>query len=115
MRFLVVVGILVSLVAPTCYAACPSAPRLICAEYFNSAAVVEAKLARTSHIVPTDEQDGYVYAMETTKVLRGNTASEFEIYEENSSSRASFDWVPGRTYLLFLIRPPNGKRYLVDG
>ena len=49
-------------------AACPATSRMICAEYFQSDAVVQAKLLNTRHVVFKDEMDGYVYTLETGKL-----------------------------------------------
>ena len=87
------------------YAVCGAPlPRLVCAEYFKSKAVVTAKLIRTKAII---DKDGFVtanvYYMRTAKLLRGTIAPEFEIYEGNDSGRAGFDWKVGESYLLFLF------------
>ncbi len=58
--------------------------------------------------------DGYVYRLQTSRVLRGRIGSSFRVYEENSSGRASFDWTRGEQYLLFLRPGGNGTWYL-DG
>jgi hypothetical protein len=108
MRKLCFAVLFISLVQSTAFAFCKNLPRLVCAEYSNSKLVVIAKLIRTKHVIPADvrEQDGFVYTLETARILKGETGQTFRIYEENSSGRASFGWIEGETYLLFL--DPNG-------
>jgi len=79
-------------------------PRLVCAEYFRSTLVVTATLITTTPI-PEDEPDSpyaRVYALRVNRTLRGKAPATLQVYEENSSGRAGFDWVRGREYLLFL-------------
>lgn len=97
---------------PTAQAFCNNLPRLICAEYSNSDAVVIAKPTHTRHVVPEREEDGYIYTLVTNRVLRGEIGSSFRIYEENSSGRAGFTWTRGESYLLFLKRDADGTFYL---
>jgi hypothetical protein len=87
---------------PTAFAYCKPLPRLICAEYSNSDAVVTATLLKKEHFSPPDKQDWFIYTLETTKVLKGNIEKKFRVYEENSSGRAPFIWKKGESYLLFL-------------
>ena len=90
-------------------------PRLVCAEYFKSQAVVTAKLLHIKHVAGK-EVDGYLYEMETDKAFRGDLGLTFSIYEENSSGRSTFDWKPGRPYLLFLQSYSNRDRgWVLDG
>jgi hypothetical protein len=90
-------------------------PRLLCAEYFKSQAVVIAKLIRVRHAIPKDEQDWFIYTLRTQRVFRGGTDSVFRVYEENSSARAGFDWRVGRPYLLFLDFDKTEKAWELDG
>jgi len=90
-------------------------PRLVCAEYFRSQAVVIAKLTRVRHVVPANEQDGLFYTLRTERVLRGGIDTVFRIYEENSTSRASFDWKVGQSYLLFLNHYQSTNAWGLDG
>ena len=90
-------------------------PRRVCAEYFNSNAVVIARLDHIRHVVPKNEQDYYLYRLVTTKILRGKVASVFTIWEENSSGRASFDWKRGASYLLFVDPRQDSKDFVIDG
>jgi hypothetical protein len=77
-------------------------PRLVCAEYFKSQAVVQAKLVSVKYVPERNGASSHLYRMQTLKVQRGEIGQSFDIYEENSSGRATFDWKPGRPYLLFL-------------
>ena len=90
-------------------------PRLVCAEYFNSQAVVTATLVAKKHVVPKDKMDWFVYTLQTKTVLRGTTPASFPIYEENSSGRATFGWKVGTTYLLFLWYSKEGGAWELDG
>jgi len=96
------------------FAYCKNLPRLVCAEYSNSRLVVIASLVRTKHVMPKsqDEPDGFIYTLETARILKGETGQTFQIYEENSSGRAPFFWVKGETYLLFLNSNPDGTWWL---
>jgi hypothetical protein len=38
-----------------------------------------------------------------------------QIHEGNDSGRATFDWVPGGKYLLFLFYVPREKSWELDG
>jgi hypothetical protein len=89
-------------------------PRLVCAEYFSSEVVVGAKLVRSEHIVPTNDIDGHVYEMRTEKVVGGKIGNSFQVWEENSSGRAGFEWVVGGSYLLFLYSKED-RGWLLDG
>ena len=107
--------ILVALLPACVYAVCGEPhPRLVCAEYFQSQAVVEAKLARSTYIASPNDMDGHIYEMKTEKILRGNPGKSFDTWEENSSGRATFDWTPGRSYLLFLSSQ-QARGWVLDG
>ena len=90
------------------FAWCSVLPRLVCAEYSQSKLVVIAKLTHKQHFQPHDEQDYYVYTLETSRTLRGVVSTKFRVWEENSSGRASFNWSVGKTYLLFLNPTDDG-------
>jgi len=93
-------------------------PRLVCAEYFSSQVVVEATLVTTRTVPDKDNQEaalGYFYKMRTNKLLRGDIAAQFQIYEGNDSGRSTFEWKPGRKYLLFLFYAADSKSWAVDG
>jgi hypothetical protein len=89
-------------------------PRLVCAEFFDSQVVVEATLVRSNYIAPANDMDGHIYDMQTEKMLRGKISPLFQIWEENSSGRATFGWKPGRSYLLFL-HSKMGDGWVLDG
>jgi hypothetical protein len=95
--------------------ACPPGPRLVCGEYFNSAAGVIARLDSIKHVQPPNEMDYFLYRLTTTKSLRGHIPTDFTIWEENSSGRAPFSWSRGTSYLLFLDRLQGSKFYDLDG
>jgi hypothetical protein len=99
-------------------------PRLVCSEYFASRVVVEATLVRTSD--DESEMDkkanpdlppaAYIYSLRVNRVHRGKAARTIFVYEANDSGRATFDWVPGREYLLFLFESSERKgAWALDG
>jgi len=111
------VGFLLSL-PPSAAAFCNEPqPRLVCAEFFSSPLIVEATLVQKSHEPGTgDELDGYVYSLHVNRTVRGEAARTIRVYEENSSGRATFDWVARRDYLLFLFPLTNKKgMWALDG
>jgi hypothetical protein len=89
-------------------------PRLVCAEYFSSQVVIQAKLVRSKYVAPSNDVDGHLHQMQTEKVLRGGIGTSFQIWEENSSGRATFPWRTGRSYLLFLLSKGN-RGWVLDG
>ncbi len=117
MRILSTLAILVCFMPPRGYGVCEAPrPRLVCAEYFNSKAVVTAQLIRAKTIVDNDGLiSAHVYSMRTIKVIHGSVSSDFEVYESNDSGRATFDWSPGNSYLLFLNHFSNGEDWGLDG
>lgn len=92
-------------------------PRLVCAEYFKEQVVVVARLVRSRYVEPKnpDAIDYHLYSMQSERVLRGQIAPAFRIYEENSSGRAGFDWKEGETYLLFLSYRKQDRGWELDG
>jgi hypothetical protein len=93
-------------------------PRRVCAEYYATTVVVEARLLRAT--VNRDKQypAGILsrnYQMSTSLILRGNIDESFQIHEENDSGRAGFYWVRGRSYLLFLTYDKQTKAWVLDG
>jgi hypothetical protein len=81
-------------------------PRLVCAEYFASELVIEASLVQTSIVSDKDDPEGisaHIYTLRVDEVLRGKAVDKIRVYEGNDSGRATFDWVPERQYLLFLL------------
>lgn len=115
MRSVAPLLVLVALLYTRASAVCSAPqPRLVCAEYFASQAVVEAKLVGSEYIAPANDIDGHVYHLKTEKTLRGNTGPTFDVWDENSSGRTTFDWTSGHSYLLFLLRKGD-RGWVVDG
>jgi hypothetical protein len=107
---------LISFISATCYAACGEPqPRMVCAEYFRSEAVVAAKVMRITHTTPKHEMDFYVYELQTQTTIRGKIQKSFRIWEENGSARPGFDWRRGRSYLLFLRYMKDRDAWDLDG
>jgi len=75
---------------------------------------VQAKLIRSEYITPGNEMDGHLYTMKAEKILRGQIDSSFQVWEENSSGRATFDWNEGDPYLLFLYTEYK-RGWVLDG
>jgi carboxypeptidase family protein len=93
-------------------------PRLVCAEYFASQLVVEATLVQTGELHDKDDPEGisaYVYTLRVNRALRGKITGTIRVYEGNDSGRATFGWVPGRDYLLFLFYAASEKSWELDG
>lgn len=94
-------------------------PRLVCAEYFASQLVVEATLVQTRELHDIDDPEGisaFVYTLRVKRVLRGTVAGTIRVHEGNDSGRATFDWVEGREYLLFLFQSAEQKgAWALDG
>lgn len=91
-------------------------PRLVCAEYSQSKAVVIAKLIGVTS--DSKEYPSYfVYKFAVVKRLRGRVPYSFELYEGNDSGRASFNWRLNKQYLLFLIQadPSTHYQWTIDG
>ncbi len=85
-------------------------PRLACAEYFNSAFVVTATLTKTTPIPGgAGYPQAWIYTLRINRILRGKPLATVQVFEENSSGRAGFAWVPGQGYLLFLNHAENGE------
>jgi hypothetical protein len=93
-------------------------PRLVCAEYFASQLVVEATLVQTGELHEKDDPGGisaYLYTLRVNRALRGKIDGTIHVYEGNDSGRATFDWVPGKGYLLFLSYAASEKSWKLDG
>jgi hypothetical protein len=93
-------------------------PRLVCGEYFASQLVVEATLVRTRIIHEKGDPEGilaHVYTLHVESVFRGTGTRLIQVYEGNDSGRASFDWVRGSRYLLFLFHFPQENAWALDG
>lgn len=109
--------LIVLLISPCAWCVCQvPQPRLVCAEYSQSKAVVIAKL-----ISATSDSKKYpsyfLYRLVVVKRLRGQVSQTFELYEGNDSGRPGFIWKLNEQYLLFLIRPdpPTLSQWTVDG
>jgi hypothetical protein len=83
-------------------------PRLVCAEYFNSAFVVTATLTKATTIPENASAPvARIYTLRVNRILRGKPQVVVQVFEENSSGRAGFAWVLGQEYLLFLSYSEN--------
>ena len=87
-------------------------PRTVCAEYINSQVVVIAKLLSIREV---GDNDGHFYSLATVTSLRGQVDSSFQVWEENSSGRATFDWKKGVEYLLFTSFSKQDRAWVIDG
>lgn len=58
---------------------------------------------------------GHFYTLETSMRLRGQIDSSFQVWEENSSGRATFGWAVGTAYLLFLSYDEPAHAWILDG
>lgn len=93
-------------------------PRLICAEYFHSQLVVEATLIQTRELHAKEDPEAvlaHVYTLRVNQTLRGKLDRTINVYEGNDSGRATFDWVPEGTYLLFLFHVAGEEAWVLDG
>jgi Carboxypeptidase regulatory-like domain len=93
-------------------------PRLVCAEYAHSQAVVIAKLTAVRRAVDKNDPDGidgHFYTLVAREVLRGKIGPTFQVWEENSSGRAPFDWKKGEDYVLFLNYYEQDQAWGLDG
>jgi hypothetical protein len=90
-------------------------PRLVCAEYFSSQVVVEATVTKIRDIDDDKFPTAFVYSLRADRLLRGHIARTFQVYEENDSGRAAFEWKIGREYLLFLNYSQSDKGWELDG
>lgn len=91
-------------------------PRMVCAEYSQSKAVVLAKLVGVTS-VPKDDPDYFIYKLSVVRTLRGQAPQSIKLYEGNDSGRATFDWKLNKKYLLFLIQPNPATHndWTIDG
>jgi|SRR3974390_2786994 len=91
-------------------------PRLVCAEYFHSKAVVIAKLAAATPVKDSyNDVTGNYYSMTVEQTLRGQVPRLFRVYEGNDSGRATFDWKTGGSYVLFLLQQTANGAWTIDG
>jgi hypothetical protein len=116
MKKVVFLGVFLCLNISSASAVCGSPqPRLVCAEYFKEPVVVIARMTRARYVEKDDAMDYHLYSMQTEKVVRGQINPNFRIYEENSSGRASFAWIAGESYLLFLSYVKRDGSWELDG
>ena len=93
---------LCALSAVDCNAILLCSPAPACLREFCSQLVVEATLVHIEELHPKVRwMAASIAARESDSAWR--KVETVQVYEENSSGRASFDWVPGRRYLLFLL------------
>lgn len=91
-------------------------PRLICAEYFHSKAVVIAKLAGITTVKDDyDDVTGTYYSLTVEQTLRGQVSRLFRVFVANDSGRTTFEWKTGSSYLIFLRRKTDNGAWVVDG
>lgn len=91
-------------------------PRLVCAEYFHSKAVVIASIAGMTTVKDSyGDVTGTYYSMTAERSLRGEAPRLFRIYEANDSGCATFDWKRGESYLLFLREKTLNGSWEIDG
>ena len=90
-------------------------PRLVCQEYFAKPLVVMAKLTRERTVRSGEDVLGTYYYMEAVERLKGRVLKRFQVYDENSSARATFDWKRGQEYLLFLSYSEQDRGWELDG
>jgi hypothetical protein len=91
-------------------------PRLVCAEYFHSKAIVIARLAGITRVRDSyGDITGTYYSMTVERTLHGEVPRLFRIYEANDSGRADFIWDVDESYLLFLLEQSPSQGWLIDG
>jgi len=103
---------------PAAQAACRlPQPRRVCQEYFAEPVVVVARLVRIRHVEPIHPGgvDGAYYSMEAAGYVKGNILRRFQVYEENSIGRATFEWKRGENYLLFIRYSRENRGWELDG
>jgi len=119
MRLALSGALILSSLAPSLKAVCSAPqPRLVCAEYSASTFVVEAVLNHHTPIYDKREpttRNADIYTFHVERVFRGELTQTVTVYETNDSGRATFDWIRGEKYLLFLFRSPSGKFWELDG
>lgn len=119
MKTFLLVGIVALLLAGPAMGLCNvPRPRLVCAEYFASQVVVEATLVKIRSVRFKEDPEGvaaYVYTLRPNRLIRGHVTEIFQVYEGNNSGSATFDWIIGRKYLLFLFYAAAEKSWALDG
>jgi|SRR5579871_1089882 len=89
-------------------------PRLVCAEYAHSQAVVIARLTSIREVKRDRDMEGNFYTLATRSSLRGKIGRTFQLWEENSSGRAGFTWTKGMDYLLFISHSERDQAWVMD-
>jgi hypothetical protein len=91
-------------------------PRLICAEYFQSKAVVIARLTGVTPVKDDyDDLTGTYYSMTVEQLLRGQVARTFRIYQVNDPGGTKADWKTGGSFVVFLRQQTPGGSWTIDG
>ncbi len=91
-------------------------PRLVCAEYFQSQAIVIAKLAGLTRVRDSyGDITGTYYSVTVERTLHGEVPRLFRIYEASDIGRADFIWEVDGSYLLFLHEQSPSQGWLIDG
>jgi len=93
-------------------------PRLVCAEYFVSQLVVEAQLVQIKTLRDKTDPEAvlaHIYTLSVNRIVRGKIGPSVQVYEGNDSGRATFDWVRGKKYLLFLLPGSPQNSWGLDG
>lgn len=116
MRKAILASIMTTFLLPHGFACGLPQRRLVCQEYFAESAVVVAKLARVRHVDPGPGQmEANYYYFEVVRRLKGKILKRFQVYEENGSGRAQFEWKRGESYLLFISYSTAGRGWELDG
>src|SRR5882672_5753530 len=97
-------------------ASCPApGPRLLCAEYFQSDAVVTAKVLKIRRFNVFDGDDYLLYTMQAERVLRGKIPAIFKVLDSPYASAGALSPEKGERYLLFLSYRKDRKAWVLDG
>ncbi len=108
--------VLMTCLSPGGFACGLPQPRLVCQEYFAESVVVVATLARMRHVEANAGQpEANYYYFEVVKRLRGKILRRFQVYEQQTSGRAQFEWKRGKSYLLFLSHSHEDRGWELDG
>jgi hypothetical protein len=93
-------------------------PRMVCAEYFAKSVVLIATLEKTDILRSPDDPEGveaFLYTLHADRALHGEISPNFQVRDENTSSRSTFDWIEGKKYLLFLSYSQGEHAWWLDG
>jgi hypothetical protein len=90
-------------------------PRLICAEYFQSKAVVIASL---NGVTPVKDDfgdlTGTYYSMTVERTLRGQVNKTFRVYQANDTGDPKLNWKAGGSFVLFLREQAGNGSWKID-